>query len=278
MQLFGRKKLNKDSIVLHEKQDFAEMAKAGQVAARILDDLCDQVEPGVRTIDLEHFIIDKIKEYGVESATMGYRGYQHASCISVNHVICHGIPGKKSLVSGDILNIDVTIIKDGWFGDSSRMYIAGKPSIRALRLIQVAHDALMVGLDSIRPGKTFGDLGWTIQQFAHSHRMSVVRDFCGHGIGRSFHAEPNVLHFGRPGTGPVFEEGMFFTVEPMINLGRPGTRLLPDGWTAVTRDRSLSAQFEHTIGVTSTGIEIFTLSPGNRFYPTNFQLRAKNSH
>ena len=158
------------------------------------------------------------------------------------------------------------------------MYIAGKPSIRSLRLIQVAHDALMIGLDSIRPGKTFGDLGWTIQQYAHSHRMSVVRDFCGHGIGRSFHAEPNVLHFGRPGTGFVFEEGMFFTVEPMINLGRSGTRLLPDGWTAVTRDRSLSAQFEHTIGVTSTGIEIFTLSPENRFYPTNFQMRTRNSH
>ena len=278
MQFLGRKKLNKDSIVLHEKQHFAEMAKAGQVAAKILDDVCDQVEPGVRTIDLEHFIIDKIKEYGVESATMGYRGYQHDSCISVNHVVCHGIPSQKSLSSGDILNIDVTVILNGWFGDSSRMYIAGKPSIRALRLIQVAHDALMIGLDSIRPGKTFGDLGWTIQQFAHRHRMSVVRDFCGHGIGRSFHAEPNVLHFGRPGTGPVFEEGMFFTVEPMINLGRPGTRLLPDGWTAVTRDRSLSAQFEHTIGVTSTGIEIFTLSPENRFYPTNFQLRAKHSH
>ncbi len=274
MQLFARKKLNKDRITLHEKQDYTEMAKAGQVAARILDDLCDQVEPGVKTIELDQFISDKIKEYKVESATIGYRGYQHASCISVNHVVCHGIPSTKTLVSGDILNIDVTIIRNGWYGDSSRMYVSGKPNLKALRLIEVTHDALMIGLEKIRPGNTFGDLGWAIQQYAQSHRMTVVRDFCGHGIGRAFHEEPNVLHFGRPGTGPVFEEGMFFTVEPMINLGRPGTKLLPDGWTAVTQDRSLSAQFEHTIGVTSTGIEIFTLSPGDKFYPTNFQTRA----
>ncbi len=277
MQLFAKKRLNHDRIVLHERQDFAEMAKAGQIAARILDDLCDQVEPGVKTIDLDNFIRGKIKEYQVESATIGYRGYKHASCISVNHVVCHGIPNTKKLVSGDILNIDVTIIKNGWYGDSSRMYVAGKPSIKALRLIGVTYDALMIGLDTIKPGNTFGDLGWAILQHAQSHRMTVVRDFCGHGIGKVFHAEPNVLHFGRPGTGPVFEEGMFFTVEPMINLGLSGTRLLRDGWTAVTQDRSLSAQFEHTIGVTSDGIEIFTLSPQNKFYPTNFQRRRKSS-
>ena len=274
MKLFPKKKLNKNRIILHKKQDFAEMAKAGQVAARILDDLCDQVVPGVKTIELDQFIRDKIKEYQVKSATIGYRGYQHASCISINHVVCHGIPGKKTLVSGDILNIDVTIIKDGWFGDSSRMYVAGKPSLKALRLMQVTHDALMIGLEKIRPGNTFGDLGWTIQQYAQSHRMTVVRDFCGHGIGRAFHEEPNVLHFGRPGAGPVFEEGMFFTVEPMVNLGRSGTKLLSDGWTAVTQDRSLSAQFEHMVGVTSTGVEIFTLSPQDKYYPTNFQLKT----
>ena len=289
MQLLDRKKLYKDGIVRHEKRDYTEMAKAGQVAAKILDDLCNQVEPGVRTIELEHFIDAKIKEYGVDSATKGYREYKHASCISVNQVVCHGIPGTKipgkqsrknidTLISGDILNIDVTIIRNGWFGDSSRMYIAGKPSMKALHLIKVAHDALMIGLDTIRPGNTFGDLGWAIEQYAKRNRMGVVKDFCGHGIGRSFHAEPNVLHFGQPGTGRIFEEGMFFTVEPMINLGKPSTKILSDGWTAVTRDKSLSAQFEHTIGVTSTGIEIFTLSPENRFYPTNFQLRAKNSH
>ncbi len=278
MKLFPKKKLNKNRIILHEKRDFAEMAKAGQVAAKILDDLCDQVEPGVKTIELEQFILDKIKEYKVKSATIGYRGYQHASCISVNHVVCHGIPGKKTLVSGDILNIDVTIIKDGWYGDSSRMYVAGKPNLKALRLIQVTYDALMIGLDKIRPGNTFGDMGWTIEQYAKSHRMTVVRDFCGHGIGRAFHEEPNVLHFGRPGSGPVFEEGMFFTVEPMINLGRPGTKMLSDGWTAVTQDRSLSAQFEHMVGVTSTGVEIFTLSPQDKFYPTNFQPRTQKFH
>ena len=267
--------MNKNRIILHEKRDFAEMAKAGQVAAKILDDLCDLVEPGVKTIELDQFIRAKISDYKVKSATIGYRGYQHASCISVNHVVCHGIPGKKTLVSGDILNIDVTIIKDGWYGDSSRMYVAGKPNLKALRLMQVTYDALMIGLDKIRPGNTFGDMGWTIEQYAKSHRMTVVRDFCGHGIGRAFHQEPNVLHFGRPGSGPVFEEGMFFTVEPMINLGRPGTKMLSDGWTAVTQDRSLSAQFEHTVGVTSTGIEIFTLSPENKFYPTNYQPRTQ---
>jgi methionyl aminopeptidase len=185
----------------------------------------------------------------------------------VNHVVCHGIPGDKVLKDGDILNIDVTVIVDGWFGDTSRMYVAGRPSRKAERLMQVTHDALMRGIDAVRPGKTFGDIGHAIQSYVEAQRMSVVRDFCGHGLGRVFHAPPNVLHYGRPGTAAVLEEGMFFTIEPMVNLGRPETKVLADDWTAVTRDKSLSAQFEHSVGVTATGAEIFTLSPAGRFFP-----------
>ncbi len=266
------KKLTREGIVLHDQEDFPKMAKAGQVAAQILDDLCDHVHPGVRTIELNEFIHQRIKELGVKSATIGYRGYQHASCISVNHVVCHGIPGEKKLNPGDILNVDVTVVVDGWYGDSSRMYVAGKPKFRARRLIQVTYDSLMLGLEQIRPGNRFGDLGFVIQQHAQKFGMSVVRDFCGHGIGQVFHQEPNVLHFGQPGSGAVFQEGMFFTVEPMINLGKSGTRLLADGWTAVTQDRSLSAQFEHAIGVTADGFEIFTNSPAGKYFPTNFAL------
>ena len=183
-------------------------------------------------------------------------------------MVCHGIPGDKKLKDGDILNIDVTVIVDGWFGDTSRMYVAGTLNRKAERLIQVTHDALMLGIEQVRPGNSFGDIGHAIQTYVEAHRMSVVRDFCGHGLGRVFHAPPNVLHYGRPGTGPVLEEGMFFTIEPMVNLGRPETKTLADEWTAVTRDKSLSAQFEHSIGVTSTGAEIFTLSPAGRFHPT----------
>ncbi|MCY4447108.1 MAG: type I methionyl aminopeptidase [Rhodobacteraceae bacterium] len=262
----------REGIILHRQEDFSKMARSGQVAAQILDDICDQVYPGKRTIEIDEFIETKIKEYGVQSATIGYRGYKHASCISVNHVVCHGIPSDKRLAKGDILNIDVTVIVDGWHGDSSRMYVAGKPKASALNLIKVTYDALMLGLEQIRPGNTFGDLGSAIQKYAQKHKMSIVRDFCGHGIGRVFHQEPNVLHFGVPRTGAVFQEGMFFTVEPMINLGKPNTRLLADGWTAVTQDRSLSAQFEHAVGVTSDGIEIFTESPAGKYFPTNFIL------
>jgi len=205
---------------------------------------------------------------GAKSATIGYRGYQHASCISVNHVVCHGIPGPKVLKDGDILNIDVTVIVDGWYGDTSRMYVAGALPRKAERLIQVTHDALMLGTEAVRPGNTFGDIGHAIQSYVEAQRMSVVRDFCGHGLGRVFHAPPNVLHYGRPGTGPKLEEGMFFTIEPMVNLGRPETKVLADDWTAVTRDKSLSAQFEHSVGVTADGADIFTLSPAGRFWPT----------
>ncbi len=244
------------------------MHRAGQVAARILDEIAEHVQPGVTTAELDQIIETKVAEAGATSATIGYKGYQHASCISLNHVVCHGIPGEKKLKDGDILNIDVTVIVDGWFGDTSRMYAAGALPRKAERLIDVTHDALMLGIEAVKPGNTFGDIGHAIQSYVESHRMSVVRDFCGHGLGRVFHAPPNVLHYGRPGTGPVLEEGMFFTIEPMVNIGRPETKVLADDWTAVTRDKSLSAQFEHSVGVTADGCEIFTLSPAGRFHPT----------
>ncbi len=259
--------LTREGIRIHQPGDFAGMHKAGALAAQILDEVGALVQPGTTTGVIDDFIRNRVAETGATSATIGYRGYQHASCISVNHVVCHGIPGEKVLKDGDILNIDVTVIVDGWYGDSSRMFVAGTPSVKAKRLIQVTHDALMRGIEAVRPGATFGDIGWAIQEYAEGQRMSVVRDFCGHGLGRVFHAPPNVLHFGRPGKGPVIEEGMFFTIEPMINLGRPETKTLADDWTAVTRDKSLSAQFEHSIGVTATGAEIFTLSPAGKFYP-----------
>ena len=261
-------RVTKDGIRLHEAADFAGMHRAGQVATGILDRVAPLVEPGTTTEILDDFIRAEVERLGVISATIGYRGYQHASCISVNHVVCHGIPGPKVLKDGDILNIDVTVIVDGWFGDTSRMYVAGDLGRKAERLIQVTHDALMRGIEVVRPGATFGDIGNAIQTYVEANRMSVVRDFCGHGLGRVFHAAPNVLHYGRPGAGARLEEGMFFTIEPMVNLGRPETKVLADDWTAVTRDKSLSAQFEHAVGVTATGCEIFTLSPAGLFHPT----------
>ena len=264
----NKARLTKDGIRIYESSDFAGMAKAGALAAKILDDIAQHVVPGQSTAELDRLITEWVEDAGATSATIGYKGYQHASCISVNHVVCHGIPGDKKLKNGDILNIDVTVIVDGWFGDTSRMYVAGLPSRKAERLMQVTHDALMKGIEAAKPGNTFGDIGHAIQLYAESHRMSVVRDFCGHGLGRVFHAPPNVLHYGREGTGARLEEGMFFTIEPMINLGRPETKVLADDWTAVTRDKSLSAQFEHSIGITSDGCEIFTLSPSGKFHPT----------
>ena len=261
-------RLTKDGIRIYEAQDFAGMHKAGELAARILDDIAPMIAPGVATSDIDAAIERMVTEAGATSATIGYKGYEHASCISVNHVVCHGIPGEKRLKDGDILNVDVTVIVDGWFGDTSRMYVAGKLSRKAERLVQVTHDALFKGIEAVKPGNTFGDIGHAIQAYVEAHRMSVVRDFCGHGLGRVFHAPPNVLHYGRPGTGAVLEPGMFFTIEPMVNLGRPETKVLGDDWTAVTRDKSLSAQFEHSVGVTETGVEIFTLSPAGKFHPT----------
>ncbi|WP_340303045.1 type I methionyl aminopeptidase [Roseobacter sp. HKCCD7870] len=261
-------RVTKDGIRIHDDAGFAGMHAAGALAARILDDIAPMVEPGVTTEALDQAIENMVNAAGAKSATIGYRGYKHASCISVNHVVCHGIPSPKTLKDGDILNIDVTVIVDGWFGDTSRMYVAGNLNRKAERLIQVTHDALFKGIEIVRPGATFGDIGHAIQTYVEANRMSVVRDFCGHGLGQVFHAPPNVLHYGRAGTGSVLEEGMFFTIEPMVNLGRPETKVLADEWTAVTRDKSLSAQFEHSIGVTADGFEIFTLSPSGKFHPT----------
>jgi methionyl aminopeptidase len=262
-----RGRLTRDGIRIHEDADFPGMHAAGRLAAEILDRIGPHVVPGATTGAIDALIEAWVAQAGATSATIGYKGYQHASCISVNHVVCHGIPGDKVLKDGDVLNIDVTVIVDGWFGDTSRMFVAGTPSRKAERLLRVTHDALMKGIEAVRPGRTFGDIGFAIQSFVEAQRMSVVRDFCGHGLGRVFHAPPNVLHYGRPGTGAVLEEGMFFTIEPMVNLGRPETKVLADDWTAVTRDKSLSAQFEHSVGVTATGAEIFTLSPAGRFFP-----------
>ena len=270
-----RGRVTKDGIRIYEDVDFAGMRAAGRVTAEILDLVGDYVKPGVTTGSIDDFIREEIVRRGVVSATIGYKGYQHASCISVNHVVCHGIPGSKVpgrssdvLQEADIVNVDVTVIVDGWFGDSSRMYVAGTPKPFAKRLIDATHEALMRGIAAVKPGNTFGDIGHAIQAYAESNRLSVVRDFCGHGLGRVFHAPPNVLHYGRPNSGAVLEEGMFFTIEPMINLGRPETKVLADDWTAITRDKSLSAQFEHSVGVTATGCEIFTLSPAGKFHPT----------
>ena len=275
-------RVTRDGIRIHDPVDFEGMHRAGRLAAEILDAMVPLVQPGATTEALDAAIQRMIDEAGARSATIGYRGYRHASCISVNHVVCHGIPGSPippskhekrprgndALVDGDILNIDVTVIVDGWYGDTSRMYIAGRAKPYAERLVHVTHDALFEGIAAVRPGNTFGDIGAAIQRFVEAQGMSVVRDFCGHGLGRVFHAPPNVLHYGRPGTGPVLEEGMFFTIEPMVNLGRPETRVLSDDWTAVTRDKSLSAQFEHSVGVTASGCEIFTPSPAGLFHPT----------
>lgn len=283
-----RGRLTKDRIRIHSAEDFGKMAEAGRVAATILDDIAPYVKVGATTGQIDQVITDMVHAHGAVSATIGYRGYEHASCISVNHVVCHGIPGaaipksgaetiskdlekrrkNDALIDGDILNIDVTVVVDGWYGDTSRMYAVGRLSKKAERLIQVTHDALMLGIEAVKPGNTFGDIGHAIQSYVEDNRMSVVRDFCGHGLGTVFHAPPNVVHFGRAGTGPVLEEGMFFTIEPMVNLGRFETLVLADDWTAVTRDRSLSAQFEHSVAVTADGVEIFTLSPAGLFHPT----------
>ena len=257
-----------EGIRLHAPADFEGMRAAGRLAAETLDLVAAEVKPGVTTGALDDLIREHVYAAGARPATLGYRGYTKSSCISINHVVCHGIPGDKALRDGDILNIDVTVILDGWFGDTSRMFVAGRANRRAQRLIDVTHEALMRGVAQVKPGATFGDIGAAIQAYAESERCSVVRDFCGHGLGRVFHDAPNVLHYGRAGTGAVLRPGMFFTIEPMVNLGRPETKILSDGWTAVTRDRSLSAQFEHSVGVTEDGVEVFTPSPAGLFHST----------
>jgi methionyl aminopeptidase len=254
-------------ITIHKPEDFAGMRRAGKLAAETLDMITAHVRPGISTGEIDKLCHDYMVERGAIPATLGYRGYTKSSCTSVNHVVCHGIPGDRVLVDGDIINIDVTVILDGWHGDSSRMYLAGEASTKAKLLMDVTYDAMMKGIAAIRPGATLGDIGHAIQVHVEKHRFSVVRDFCGHGIGRHFHEPPNILHFGRPGEGPKLKPGMFFTVEPMVNAGRPEVKILDDGWTAVTRDRSLSAQFEHMVAVTDNGVEIFTLSPKGMHKP-----------
>jgi methionyl aminopeptidase len=248
-------------IKLHGPADFEAMRKAGRLTAEALDMLSEHVQPGVTTEALDKLAFEFAMDHGAYPAPLSYRGYRKSICTSINHVVCHGIPDDKPLRDGDIVNIDVTLIVDGWHGDSSRMYNVGNVPRRAERLVEVTYEALMRGIEVVKPGNTTGDIGAAIQEYAEGERCSVVREFCGHGLGRLFHDEPNILHYGRRGDGVVLKPGMFFTIEPMINLGRPHVKVLADGWTAVTRDRSLTAQFEHTIGVTETGYEIFTLSP-----------------
>ncbi len=252
---------NTGQIRLYGEDGFVGMRRACAVTADCLDELAGIVAPGVTTEAIDRFVFEFGMDHGALPATLNYRGYTKSSCTSINHVVCHGIPDNKPLKEGDIVNIDVTFILDGWHGDSSRMYPVGTIKRAAERLLEVTHECLMRGIAAIKPGLRTGVIGAAIQSYAESERCSVVRDFCGHGVGLLFHVAPNILHYGRSGEGVVMKPGMFFTVEPMINLGRPHVKVLSDGWTAVTRDRSLSAQYEHTIGVTAAGCEIFTLSP-----------------
>ncbi|KTT97918.1 methionine aminopeptidase [Sphingomonas yabuuchiae] len=255
------------AIKLWGREAFDGMHKAGRLAAETLDMLVPHMVPGVTTAEIDRLIHQFILERGGVPATLGYRGYTHSTCISINHVVCHGIPSEKTLKSGDIVNVDVTPIVDGWHGDTSRMYLIGDVPLKARKLVEVTYECLMLGIEQAKPGNHMGDVAHAIQQHAEKHRYGVVRDFCGHGLGLLFHDAPEVVHVGRPGTGPELKPGMIFTIEPMINTGRPDVKLLDDGWTAVTRDRSLSAQFEHSIGITEEGCEIFTLSPAGYTQP-----------
>jgi methionyl aminopeptidase len=253
---------DEQGIVIHDAQGFAGMRAAGRLGAETLDFITPHVTAGVTTEALDRLCHDFIVSHGAVPAPLGYRGFPKSICTSVNRVVCHGIPNeRKTLADGDILNIDVTVILDGWHGDTSRMFFIGKPSVKARRLVEVTYEAMMRGIEAVKPGATLGDIGHACQSHAEKNRFSVVRDFCGHGLGRIFHTAPSILHYGKPGTGTVLREGMFFTIEPMINAGRFEVKVLEDGWTAVTRDKSLSAQFEHSIAVTADGYEIFTLSP-----------------
>jgi methionyl aminopeptidase len=255
------------AVPIHGAEAFAGMRRAGRLAAEVLDMITPAVKPGVTTDRLDRLCEEFIRDHNAVPAPLGYRGYPRATCISLNHVVCHGIPGEQRLRDGDILNIDVTVILSGWYGDTSRMFFAGDPKLKPRRLCRVTFEALWHGLEQVRPGNTLGDVGHAIQSFVESERCAVVRDYCGHGIGRVFHDAPSVLHYGDPGTGLMFEPGMIFTVEPMVNTGTHEVKLLRDGWTVVTRDRQLSAQFEHTVGVTEDGCEPFTLSPAGLHHP-----------
>ncbi len=247
-------------IPLHDAEGFEGMRRAGRLAAETLDFITPHVVAGISTAELDRLCEEFMRANGGIPATIGFHGYQHASCISVNHVVTHGVPSDKRLAAGDIVNIDVTPIVDGWHGDSSRMYVVGKTSRHADRLVAATYEEMMAGIAAVKPGATLGDVGHAIETIARRERFSIVTDFCGHGVGQEFHDAPQVNHYGEPGTGVVLEPGMIFTIEPMLNAGRPQVKVLADGWTAVTRDRSLSAQFEHSVGVTEAGVEIFTRS------------------
>jgi len=249
------------SIKIHAAKDFEGMRKAGRLAAATLDHITPMIAPGMTTEAINTLVHEYTIAHGGVPAPLNYRGFPKSVCTSVNHVVCHGIPGDKKLNDGDIVNIDVTTILDGWFGDTSRMFFVGDVGVKARKLVEATYEALWRGIRVVRPGATTGDIGHAIQGYAEALRYSVVRDFCGHGLGRVFHDAPNIMHFGRPGTGVALREGMFFTIEPMINAGRFDVKVLGDGWTAVTKDRSLSAQFEHSIAVTADGYEVFTRSP-----------------
>lgn len=252
---------NTGQVRLYNDADFDAMNEAGQLTARALDHVAEMVKPGVTTEEIDDFVHQFGLDHNAPPATLNYRGFTKSCCTSINHVVCHGIPNNKPLREGDIINVDITYVLDGWHGDSSRMYAVGAIKRAAERLIDVTYESLMLGIEAVKPGATTGDIGAAIQKFAENERCSVVRDFCGHGVGKLFHDMPNVLHYGRAGEGIELRPGMIFTIEPMINLGRPHVKVLPDGWTAVTRDRSLTAQFEHSIGVTEDGVRIFTKSP-----------------
>lgn len=253
---------NDGTIRLYDETAFEKMRQVCRITASCLDSLADLIKPGVTTEAIDRHVLQFGLDHGVVPATLGYRGYKYSSCTSINHVVCHGMPNAKPLREGDIINVDVTYILDGWHGDSSRMYSVGQLKRAAERLLEVTYESLLRGIAAVKPGARTGAIGKAIQTYAESERCSVVRDFCGHGVGRLFHDAPNILHYGRKNEGPELKEGMIFTIEPMLNLGKPHVKVLNDGWTAVTRDRSLSAQYEHTVGVTSDGCEVFTLSPG----------------
>lgn len=255
-------------ITIHNPSDFISMRESGAIAASTLDFITQYVRPGVTTNYLNDLCHDFILSKNAIPAPLNYKGFPKSICTSINHVVCHGIPSERELMNGDIVNIDVTVIYNGWYGDTSRMYYVGDVSVKAKRLIRITYDAMMIGIEEVKPGATFGDIGYAIQEYVEKHGYSVVRDYTGHGIGQVFHGEPSVLHYGKKNTGPTIQEGMFFTIEPMVNAGKSDTILSKlDGWTVTSKDKSLSAQFEHTIGVTKTGHEIFTLSKANMLYP-----------
>ena len=260
-------KMRTEPVILHDENGFAAMRKAGALAAEVLDMITEHVTAGITTLELDTICHEYILAHNAIPAPLNYKGFPKSTCISLNHVVCHGIPSEKKLADGDILNIDITVNLDGWYGDSSRMYWVDEPSVKAKNLCRVTYECLMLGIEAAKPGNTLGDIGAAIQTHAHNNRFSVVRDFTGHGLGQVFHTAPTVLHYGKAGTGMALKPGMIFTIEPMINAGNHDTKILADGWTAVTRDKSLSAQFEHSIGITETGAEIFTNSAKAMNFP-----------